>query len=128
MKSKFFLTIALILGLFVGAFAASGEPENGFEVKTYTLKELRSIYGNNIRLADDLVLDETTEISMVLMANPCAGTGMQPCGAAEAQARNYARAQANSCCCVFTYGWECCDPGTGTMIAALFITVPTNCH
>lgn len=116
--------IASAFALFMAACLFAGGPANNAQTKTITGAELKAQYGANIQLEEGVVLTDDMEVTM--LANRCDGTGFEICGKAEAQARHYAQQQANACCCVFTYGWECCNPNDGSLIAVLFISTPQS--
>lgn len=115
MKTVKFFSLAL-LALVMNSFVFAGnpnEPAVKFTVKSYTVKELKTMYGDrlvlgDLKLADDQVVNQFT------MANPCADfPDFDLCGPVAAQAGQAARELANQCCCDILYSWECCDPSSG---------------
>ena len=130
MKTKFlFSAVILAFACVVFGFTTPGNGETSeVTVRKYTLEELKKMYGENIVLQGNVDLEALAQVEIVSDANPCAGSGLMPCEGAENQARNRARQMANACCCTVVFGWECCDPHTGSSVAVLFLTQPDNCH
>ncbi|TNE55056.1 MAG: hypothetical protein EP338_04915 [Bacteroidetes bacterium] len=126
---KFLLSFAAIavLGMSTNLFAGNGEPDEP-QTTNYQLKELKAAYGENIQLEEGVQLNQNTQVIMIKQQNPCLNSGFEVCGKASAEARNYARNLANECCCNVIFGYECCDPQTGALLAVLFLAEPTHCN
>lgn len=127
-KGIFSVLIALVVSFTFFSFRTDENGNDGFTTREYTIGELKAIYGDNIILDEGVELSELKTVTLIQSSNPCANSSSEVCGAAEAQARKYAQDLANECCCVVTFGWECCDPSTGTENSFLFITMPKNCN
>ncbi|MDH4472038.1 MAG: hypothetical protein QE487_05480 [Fluviicola sp.] len=124
---KIFLSVLAICFISLSSFANNEDngKKNPSETNqvTMSIAELKARYATIVFDGD---LSTLSQVTMLESASPC--NGLQSCGAASAQARHEAQQLANDCCCVVTYGYECCDPDTGSQIAVLFITMPKgNC-
>jgi hypothetical protein len=138
MKKSFKTIATLAIGIMVSVFAfannGNGTTETKSEVKTRTIKvkDLSTIFGSNIVVEGNIDLNSLTEIEFVSMAKPCeelAADGFQFCGPAAAESRRIAAEAARQCCCDIVFGYECCDPATGTAKSVLFLTqAPANCN
>lgn len=130
MKNAKILTAAMLtFFLALGVFAGMGFKHENFvpkmELKKMSLEEVQAAY-TNVVLEEGMVLEDIQDVNMLVMENPCAGTGFDLCGPAQAQARAAAQQYANSCCCVVTYGWECCNPNDGSLNSFLAIAMPNG--
>lgn len=95
-------------------------------VKKRTILQLQDDFGDKINLPQGMELSDVEDIHFMEVGNPCNNSEFGLCGPVAAQARIYARNIANNCCCVITFGYECCDPSTGGEIAVLFRQEPTH--
>ena len=130
MKAKFLFSAAILAFAFMvfGFTNPGGDEKSPVSTREYSLDELKKAYGENIVLMGDVKLEDLKTVEIMSLSNPCAGSGLMPCEGSENQARNRAQQMANACCCTVAYGWECCDPHTGSSVAVLFLTQPDNCH
>jgi hypothetical protein len=133
MKKLLMIATALMLSISANANvdpSTEVTPENAATTTTQTMTfgELKAIYGaENIELQGFSEMSDQTLIAFSkTVASPCGG-GLQPCGAALAQARHNAQAQANACCCILYAGVECCD-GNGTISSIIFLVDPKGCN
>lgn len=108
-------------------FSPKGNPKpEEIMVKTRSVAQLQASFGDRINVPQGMDLADTDEIHFLEGGNPCNNSEFGLCGPVAAQARIYARNIANDCCCVITFGYECCDPSTGGEIAVLFLQTPTH--
>lgn len=129
-------TILMVVAAFMLSTTANANvnPENGENpenatattTQTLTIAELKAIYGEeNIEFEGNAEITDQTVVQFTKATeSPC--QGVQPCGAALAQARHTARMQANACCCIQISGVQCCD--RGTFKAILFLVEPNSPH
>jgi hypothetical protein len=123
--------MAIVAFLAVGLLLKAG---NGNEVElngtSCTFEELQTQFGSNIVLEEGLTLEMLQGSTMIMLGGPCdAFPDFELCGIARAQASAAARDFARECCCEVIYGWECCDPGTGSAVSYLAImSPPQNCR
>jgi hypothetical protein len=133
MKNAKILTAAVLalfmaIGVFAGLNSKSENYMPKMELKKMSLEEIQASYSNVI-LEEGMSLEDVQDVNMMVMENPCSGTGFDLCGPAQAQASAAAHQYANACCCVVTYGWECCNPNDGTLNSFLAIAMPRgNCN
>lgn len=122
------LALFMALGVFAGVGLKGDKYVPKMELKKMTLQEVQSSY-TNVILEEGMVLEDIESVNMLVMDNPCSGTDFELCGPARAQASSAAQLYANSCCCVVTYGWECCNPNDGSLNSFLAIAMPRgNCN
>ena len=128
-KMKWAGMFLLLLVASISATARLGTPKPTATTQVFSLEELKDHYGEGIQLEAGVNLNQLETVEILRMENPCANSEFGLCGPVEAQARIYARNIANNCCCIITYGFECCNPATGGEIAVLFLQEPTrNCN